>query len=179
MTKFKVGDRVRHAKFGAGTVVESLCDDEPKSMVCVHFETWDEYDGEDDYHAICEVALWRDPPLDTRKRLREYTDLADGDAVVIAGVPLKVNGGVLEQDGCEPEWHVYSEMIVDEVRRKPRMKKRRVYEEVDAKDAREGDLLEHDRDPRVRARLSDWDGDPSDLEGATVLRLVEETEVPR
>lgn len=97
MTTFKTGDRVRHRKFGLGVVTGST-DDEDPGMIAVRFDGWDEYADPSDYHPMRESAIWHDPPPDPRKRLREYTDLDNGDTVVIGGVALTMTGGYLTNE---------------------------------------------------------------------------------
>lgn len=198
MTTFKIGDRVRHKTIGEGVVVEcheghSMCSG---GRVSWRSDRWhsDHERGGVDSHYVNEpmdlTLVEPAPPPDTRKRLREYTDLCDGDVAVIAGVPFTrcaFGGG--ERLSYETEQgavrevsqrdDVLSGMLVDEVRRKPRTKKRRVYEEVvDPTEVRTGDIHCFDgaenfvrRDEELKVM--------SCAMTRTVYRLVEETEVPR
>jgi len=121
--------------------------------------------------------------FEPRKRLREYTDLADGDVVVIAGVDWEVEQnrhlaklvrGALSVSALGD---AFRDMFVDEVRRKPRMKKRRVYEEVlNAKCIAVDDIIVCDGE-EVVAGYKDLNLPANS--NRTVYRLIEETEVPR
>lgn len=177
MTTFKIGDMARLTGSGwprYGLPVGSILpiEDIKEGHAVVHGANGDELFITDNVHWSAEPAP---PPPATRKRLREYTDLCDGDVAVIAGVPFTVDGDALIADEkyiwtTQMPW---AAMLVDEVRRKPR--KRRVLEEIDAKDVRAGDIIVYE-DGRM---VLDAEVGRSMYRVATVYRLVEETEVPR
>jgi hypothetical protein len=181
MTKFKVGDRVRltgdawrnHGLIGEVHVVENIVGG--LAHIAAFGRGFAIYRDAMDYSAT--LVEHAPPPPDTRKRLREYTDIENGDTVVIGGVALTMTGGYLTNEkGSQMStgYAIIQDMLVDEVRRKPRTKKRRVYEEVDVKSALRGDIVVTSNGDRYTYYSS---GDVAD--GEYVLRLVEETEVPR
>jgi hypothetical protein len=67
----------------------------------------------------------------------------------------------------------FADMLVDEVRRKPRTKKRRVYEEVEDDSHKTGDLI-----VTKKGYCTAHSNVPRD-DDETIYRLIEETEVPR
>ena len=125
-TTFKIGDRVRH--------IHSV--PAPREIVAVGSNTVcvrgaREWDPSLEIWIKDKIALVEE--AEPRKRLREYTDLCDGDVVVIAGVPFMVDGDALIA-GEQYIWTTqmpWAAMLVDEVRRKPRTKKRFVVEECE------------------------------------------------
>lgn len=191
-TAFKVGDRVK-------LTGEAWKDNEPEMYrrvveVTRHHENGNPafiFDGVEWYIYCDEHGDWSAtlvepaaPAPDTRKRLREYTDLADGDVVVIAGVALTARAPVPpdairvwndERTNAYPVTNgALADMLVDEVHRKPKTRRRLLFDEVvDAKEAGHGDIVmdKHGH----RSILCDQPVE----EGEVVFRLVEETEVPR
>ena len=174
MTTFKIGDRVRHIHANS-TPREIVA--VGSNTVCVRgARVWD---PSLEIWITDKIAL--EEAAEPRKRLREYTDLADGDVVVIAGVDwtykrTEADGGMISSGGCTYGYCIgpLAALLVDEVRRKPRTKKRRVYEEVDVADAKAGDFL---IDEQSGFHIHYTGGKCPGV--VTFYRLVEETEVPR